>query len=155
MKNIATNSEFTLIRNVNSGNLEQYGVTSNIEDDNDEPVVYYFALNNLCLQNNNKGDYKKIDCMPREMRQFFYIHKIKNNEMYNKYIKLSGNFNSENLIPTLDTSIIYPFYIISPFNAPGYAVLNIDKRVYIKPIRNDPFQRYVEAEMSSFCEIKK
>ena len=66
MKNIATNTEFTLIKNINSGNLAQYGVTSNIEDGDTEPVVYYFALNNLCLQNNFKGDYQKIACMARK-----------------------------------------------------------------------------------------
>ena len=50
----------------------------------------------------------------KDMRQFFYINKIKNNEMYNKYIKLSGNFESDHLIPILDTNIVYPFYIVSP-----------------------------------------
>ena len=153
MKNLATNTEFTLIKNVNSGNLAQYGITSSIQDDGFEPVIYYFSIDGICLQSNGKNDYEKIGCIARDMRQFFYIHKIKNNEMYNKYIKLSGNFESEHLIPTLETSIEYPFFIISPFNIPGYAVLNIDDKLYIKPIRNDPFQRFVEAQISSFCEV--
>ena len=153
MKNLATSTEFTLIKNINSGNLAQYGITSDIKNDGVEPTIYYFSLDGICLQSNGKNDYEKIGCIAREMRQFFYIHKIKNNEMYNKYIKLSGNFESEHLIPTLETSIQYPFFIISPFNIPGYAVLNIDDKLYIKPVRNDPFQRFVEAEMSSFCEI--
>ena len=153
MKNLATSTEFTLIRNVNSGNLEKYGITSSIQNDGVEPTIYYFIIDNICLQSNAKNDYEKIDCIAREMRQFFYIHEIKNNEMYNKYIKLSGNFNTEHLIPTLETSIEYPFFIISPFNIPGYAVLNIDDKLYIRPIRNDPFQRFVEAPISSFCEI--
>ena len=153
MKNLATNTEFTLIKNINSGNLAQYGITSSINNEGTEPTIYYFSLDGMCLQSNGKNDYEKIECIARDMRQFFYIHKINNNEMYNKYIRLSGNFQTENLIPTLDTSIEYPFYIISPFNIPGYAVLNIDDKIYIRPIRNDPFQRFVEAQMSSFCEI--
>ena len=153
MKNLATNTEFTLIKNINSGNLAQYGITSSINNEGTEPTIYYFSLDGMCLQSNGKNDYEKIECIARDMRQFFYIHKINNNEMYNKYIRLSGNFQTENLIPTLETSIEYPFYIISPFNIPGYAVLNIDDKLYIRPIRNDPFQRFVEAQMSSFCEI--
>lgn len=153
MKNIATNSEFTLITNSNSGNLNQYGITSSINDDEIEPVVYYFSVDGKCLQCDSKNDYVKIDCTARDLRQFFYIHKIKNNDMYNKYIKLSGNFQNEHLIPTLETSIEYPFFIISPFKIPGYAVLNIDNTLYIKPVRNDPFQRFIEVESSSFCEI--
>ena len=153
LKNVATNSEFTLVKNTNSGNLAQYGITGSQNEDEFEPTIYYFALNELCLQSNSKNDYEKKGCIPRDMRQFFYINKIKNNEMYNKYIKLSGNFESDHLIPILDTNIIYPFYIVSPFNVPGYAVLNIDNTVYIRPVRNDPFQRFVEVESSSFCDI--
>jgi hypothetical protein len=153
LKNIATNTEFTLVKNTNSGNLSQYGITESYNEDEYEPTIYYLTLNGICLQSNSKNDYELIDCTSRDMRQFFYINKIKNNEMYNKYIKLSGNFNSEHLIPTLDTSIMYPFYIVSPFNIPGYAVLNIDNKAYIRPVRNDPFQRYVEVDSSSFCDI--
>jgi hypothetical protein len=153
LKNIATNTEFTLINNTNSGNLAQYGISGSTNEDNLEPVIYYFSVDGNCLQSNGKNDYEKIGCVSREMRQFFYIHKIKNNEMYNKYIKLSGNFESDHLIQTLETSIIYPFYIVSPFNIPGYAILNLDDKVFIRPIRNDPFQRFVEVDSSSFCEI--
>jgi len=152
LKNIATNTEFTMMKNTNSGNLAQYGITSRF-DNEEQPNIYYFAVDGLCLQSNSKNNYEKKDCVGRDMKQFFFIHTIKNNEMYNKYIKLSGNYNNEHLIDILDTSIQYPFYIISPFNIPGYAVLNVDKKIFIKPIRNDPFQRYVEVESSSFCEI--
>jgi len=153
LKNLATSTEFTLIRNTNSGNLSQYGISSSIEEGGGEPIIYYFSLDGMCLQSDSKNNFLKIDCTSREIKQFFFIHQIKNNEMYNKYIKLSGNYEKEHLIETLDTTIEYPFFIISPFNIPGYAVLNIDKLIYIRPVRNDPFQRFVEVESSSFCEI--
>jgi hypothetical protein len=81
------------------------------------------------------------------------VFEIKNNEMYNKYIKASGNYGQEHLIDILDTSIEYPFSIISPFNIPGYAVTELNKNIYIHPVRNDPFQQFKRVNVSSFCEI--
>ena len=84
---------------------------------------------------------------------FFSINRVADNESYNKFIKLSGNYRNEDIIDTLDTSIEYPCLLVMPFNIPGYCVTIINKKLSIRPCRNDPYQRFVETK-SSLCECE-
>ena len=67
---------------------------------------------------------------------------------------MSRNYKEEDMIDIYDNSIDYPFYLITPFRTPGYAVVLRNEKFYVKPIRNDPFQRYDELNFSSFCHLK-
>ena len=53
----------------------------------------YFSLDGMCLQMVKMITKKRN--VARDMRQFFYIHKINNNEMYNKYIRLVEIFRQK------------------------------------------------------------
>ena len=92
-------------------------------------------------------------CNSKLKEQLFILHQIKNNESYNKFIKMSGNFKQEDIIEILDTSIAYPFYILSPFMVPGYCVYIFSDELSIKPVRNDPHQRFDEIFYSTFCDV--
>ena len=154
LRNTGTDYEITLVKNKNSGDFSKYTLLNDINKTFGHHDIYYLSLNDGCLQSNAKGDISNEPCKRKTMEQFFMAFEIKNNEMYNKYIKLSGNFSNEHLINILDTSIKYPFYIISPFNIPGYAVLlDFNSKIHIKPVRNDPFQRFLQTSLSSYCEI--
>jgi hypothetical protein len=154
LKNIATDYEITLVKNQNSGDFSKYIILNDINKHFGHHDIYYLSLNGGCLQSNSKGNISNAPCTKKTMEQFFLAFLIKNNDMYNKYIRLSGNFQNHHLVDVMDNSINYPFYIISPFNIPGYAVLlDLNSKIYIKPIRNDPFQRFLQTPVSSFCQI--
>jgi hypothetical protein len=153
LKNRATNNELTLVRNENSGSFQKYKLLNDINSHQGQHDIFYLALNGKCLQSNTRRDFVLEECMPKTMSQFFMAFEIKNNEAYNKYIKLSGNYGEEHLVNILDTSIEYPFFIISPFNIPGYAVTELNKQIFIHPVRNDPYQQFTQTQISSFCEI--
>jgi hypothetical protein len=154
LRNNGTDYEVTLVKNKNSGDFSKYTLLNDINKSFGHHDIYYLSLNGGCLQSNAKGNISHEPCTRKTMEQFFLAFEIKNNEMYNKYIKLSGNFSKEHLVNLLDTSIKYPFYIISPFNIPGYAVLlDFNSKINILPIRNDPFQRFLQTQISSYCEI--
>lgn len=154
MKNEGTNNELTLVIN-KSVNTEGYQIMDGLNKDKGEHIIYYISVNDKCLQSNFKGNFFAEECMPNQMKQFFLVFKITSNELYNKYIRLSGNYEQEHLVDVLDVSIQYPFFLICPFNIPGYAVTNNNKKLFIKPIRNDPFQRFDSVKSSSFCEINQ
>jgi hypothetical protein len=154
MRNIITNNEITLVTN-KSVNTDDFHTISGLDKNKGEHIIYYIAVNDLCLQSNFKGSFSSERCVPNEMKQFFLLFKISNTNLYNKYIRLSGNYEKEHLIDVLDNTINYPFFIICPFNIPGYAVVNQDKKLFIRPIRNDPFQRFEAVKSSTFCEINQ
>ena len=66
---------------------------------------------------------------------------------------MSGNFKEEDLVDILDSTIPYPFYILSPFMIPGYCVYIFSDQLSIKPVRNDPHQRFDEIFYSTFCDV--
>ena len=154
MKNEATNNELTLVMN-KSVNTDSFQVFDGLNKDIGEHIIYYISVNDKCLQSDFKGKFSAKVCMPNEMNQFFFTFKVPNNNVYNKYIRLSGNYEKEHLVDVLDVSIQYPFFLICPFNIPGYAVVNNDKKLFIRPIRNDPFQRFESVKSSTFCEINE
>ena len=160
IRNRATNNELTLVKN--NGDFSKYQMFNDINDNtenNDRNQIYYLPLNNDdnqnedCLASFSKENHEINACLPNKKEQFFLAFQVNHNEMYNRYIKLSGNFSPEHLVDILDTSIKYPFYIISPFNIPGYAVVERNKKIYIQPVRNDPYQQFNEIFTSSVCEI--
>jgi hypothetical protein len=164
LKNRATQNELTLVKNMDSGSFDKYPmfneINKYINKDEDRIDIYYLPLTNFDNQNRDclhilaKGVAPNIQsCAPKTKEQFFLAVEIKNNEMYNIYIKLSGNFRPEHLVDILDTSNQYPFYIISPFILPGYAVVERNKKISILPVRNDPYQQFNEMFTSSVCEI--
>lgn len=149
----ATNNELSLVKNQNSGSFDKYKLFTDINRQQGLHDIYYLSINGKCLESQSRGNFTLEECIPKTMEQFFMVFEIKNNEMYNKYIKASGNFGPEHLVDILDTSIDYPFFVISPFNIPGYAVTELNKKIYIHPVRNDPFQQFKRVNVSSFCEI--
>ena len=153
MKNIVSNNELTLVLN-KSVDRNDVQISLGLDrNSNDVPNIYYIAVNNNCLQSNFKGDFSAKPCLPNLEGQFFVIYEVKNNDMYNKYIKISGNYETHHLIDVLDVSIEYPFFVICPFNIPGYAVSEENKKLFIRPIRNDKHQRFNNVRTSEFCEI--
>jgi hypothetical protein len=169
MKNAATSYELVLVENTELLHPEKYKISSS-DPTSEENTIYFLAISagpnsidNLVLQITNKQcicegtgcDISNIvvSAQPNNMQQFFYNVKIKNNNTYNKHIKLSGNHKPEHLLSEADSSIIYPFYIICPFSIPGYCIAHKNNRVYLQPVRNDPFQQFTKVPSSSFCEI--
>ena len=136
LKNIATNNEFILITNSGIKNREKYTNSAGLSSKDGEDIIYYLSLNEggKVLEINSKAgkDWGVItEHSSNNIKQFFTILKIKNNNIYNKYIKLSGNYSPKHLINEVDTSIKYPFYIISPFSIPGHCIVNINKDCFI------------------------
>lgn len=161
LKNIGSDNEFTLVKNTNTRNIEKYKILMSGGNKDNQQDIYYFSLNekgnssdvNQCLKCISANSYSFSACIPNDKNLFFVIHTINNNDEYNNFIKLSGNYDNNNIIDTMDNSIQYPFVIISPYNIPGYGVLNLNDKIFIKPIRNNIFQRYNIIEKSSMCEI--
>ena len=152
LKNQGSNTEITITKNNNLEQMNKYrsGTSFTYNDD----VEYYFVdVNNKCLSCEGKNDFTLKICNSQLKEQLFILHEIKNNELYNKFIKLSGNYKSEDIIDVLDTSITYPFYLLSPFMIPGYCLYVFGDQLSIKSIRNDPYQRFDEIFFSTFCDV--
>ena len=152
LKNNATNTEITLVKNTQMDNMNQYSSGTSFTI-NDSPEYYSVSINNKCLSCMGKSLPMINNCDPQIKEQLFLLHEIKNNESYNKMIKMSGNYRSEDIIDILDTSIDYPFYIISPFMVPGYCLYIVSDQLSLKPIRNDIHQRFTEIFYSTFCKL--
>lgn len=152
LKNNATNTEIALVKNTQMENMNQYksGTSFTV---NDSPEYYSVSINNKCLSCMDKTLPIIETPDPQKKEQMFSLHEIKNNESYNKMIKMSGNFRNEDMIDILDTSIEYPFYIISPFMVPGYCLYIVSDQLSLKPIRNDIHQRFTEIFYSTFCNL--
>ena len=153
MKNVATNSEINLQENTKLDGISSFRSGTNLMEE--EVKVYFLNLNTLCVTNKSKTDIAIEYCSSNNLKQMFIMNEIKNNETYNKFIKLSGRYRPEHLIDIVDTSINYPFFILSPYSTPGYAVLISNKEeLSIRPIRNDPYQQFEEIFTSSRCEVQ-
>ena len=162
MKNIATNFEFILIKN-RPTNPEKY-IVSSVDPTSEENTLYVLSLDhgyesNYVLEINGKGALTTVNnrktYQQNNMKQFFIIVKISNNNEYNKNIKLSGNHRQEHLLSEADNSIIYPFFIICPFSIPGYCIAHKNNNIYLQPVRNDVFQQFTKVSNSSFCQINQ
>lgn len=151
MKNVATNSEINLQENTQLDGISNFRSGTNLMEE--EVKVYFLNVNTLCVTNKSKTKIAIEYCSSNNLKQMFIMNEIKNNENYNKFIKLSGRYRPEHLIDILDTTITYPFFILSPYNTPGYAVLISNKEeLSIRPIRNDPYQQFEEIFTSSRCD---
>ena len=86
---------------------------------------------------------------------------------YNEYINSNENSTNEDLISE-STEITYPFYMIIPFQIQGFAIQygsyiscffkqNCSKKndnlISIRPITNNPLQRFINISNSSACNI--
>ena len=122
-----------------------------------ERFIYFLSINNQVLEVIGKHKMQPIlvnIAIYKNNRCFFYINEIKNNTLYNKFIKLSGNYRVVDLIDDTDTSVQYPFYIITPFTIPGYAIRIQKNKLELKPIRNDTFQQFSKILNPSSCRIR-
>ena len=109
LKNQGSNTEITATKNTHLEQMNKYrsGTAFTYNDD----VEYYFIdVNNKCLSCEGKGDYTLEICNSKLKEQLFILHQIKNNESYNKFIKMSGNFKQEDIIEILDTSTLSLLY---------------------------------------------
>lgn len=173
-KHSITNEELVLVKKKFSGeesNRYSSGTDLSFSSNTD---IYYISLtqssnskidikNAKCLfmdisnptivKSVENDDLFDLRCRPNDKLSFFLIHKINNNENYNKHIKLSRNYRPEFIIDTFDTSITYPFYLICPFVAPGYAILIKNKKIFVKEVRNDPYQRFDQIFNSRYCKL--
>ena len=151
MKNVATNSEINLQENTQLDGMSGFSSGTNLIEE--KIKVYRLNLNSLCVTNNSKTEITTEYCSSTNLKQMYIINEIKNNETYNKFIKLSGRYRPEHIIDILDTSISYPFFVLSPYSTPGYAVLINKDALSIRPIRNDPYQQFEEIFSTNFCDV--
>tara|TARA_B110001469_G_scaffold126592_1_gene144666 strand:+ start:1048 stop:2127 length:1080 start_codon:yes stop_codon:yes gene_type:complete len=151
MKNVASNTEINLQENTKLDGLSGFSSGTNLIEE--KVKIYFINLDGACLTNKSKTDIAIEVCSSNNLKQLFIINEIKNNETYNKYIKLSGRYKPEHIIDALDTSIDYPFFVLSPYSTPGYAVLINNTTATIRPIRNDPYQQFKETYTTNFCDV--
>ena len=146
-----TNREYQVLRNRgykrNEITVINIDNTSNQYNSNVKEIVFVSLSsmgeqNNYVLSHKTKGTPTSAIAAKYEATQHFRIFNVKNNESYNKYIKLSGNYKEEHLIDIMDTSIKYPFKIISSYYYPGYAVIINGTTILLRPIRNDLSQQF-------------
>ena len=135
--------------------------------DTNNNVLYFLIINNSCLRSISRGKYKIDNCNKIEPDFLFYIRKIESNVDYNTYITDSKISTNNDLIPLGSTEINYPFYMIIPLELQGFAIQyrsyinnclfkkncskKSDKLVSIRPISNNPFQRFNIVQNSSAC----
>ena len=152
LKNRGTDKELSLTKNNNLKEINKYRIFT--EHSSDEEIKYYYVnINNRCLESLHTNKLTVDKCNSQNKSQLFMLFEVKNNETYNKMIKLSGNYKSQDLIDVLETSVNYPFFIICPFNIPGYCIYQLSDTVSIKPVRNDPYQQFDEIYTSTFCNL--
>ena len=53
---------------------------------------------------------------------------------------------------TQNDNIVYPFYILIPYIIPGHCITYINNELSVRPINDDPYQRFKIETLSTACE---
>jgi hypothetical protein len=147
LKNNYNKKELNLVKQ--SATFKTFGLSSS--DESKDNALYWLIINNGCVKFNNKTDFN-IETCKKDKHFNYVVVKIDTPSLYNKYIMYDKNSRETDKVAEDQYGVKYPFFIISPFSNLGYCVTYTENKLYIKPIKDDPTQRFNLASESNYCQ---
>ena len=144
LKNFGNNKELNLY-DVDK-ELKMYNEYKNLKS-----KIYQLYVNDSCVNFIDKYNYKVENCISDNNNFLFIVNKIENYNIYNKFISYSKTARDFHEVDSNDTTISYPFYIISPMKNYSVCLTYTDNKISFQQIRNNPNQRFKKVLNSNYC----
>ena len=145
LKNKYNKNELNLREVKDEKKIKYFGFSSGNEN-----RMYHLIVNNGCVKYSSRLEISIGNCN-KESDLYFIVNEVKDANTYNKYIRYDNTSNETHEVEVDQYGVEYPFYIISPSKYPGICVSYNEDKLYFKPVRNDPHQRFNLANISNYC----